>query len=94
MKDWIDSIEARTKAQTKYDKKNTVGFYMKLNIHTDQDVIRWLWSQTSKQGAIKELIRKEISRNLDGKAASDGNRNWDGHTGQAANLKGETRVCK
>ena len=63
MKDWLDSIESHTKAQTKYDKKNTVGFYMKLNIHTDQDIIRWLWSQSPKQGSIKKLIREEITRN-------------------------------
>lgn len=69
MKDWIDSIEARTKAQSKYDKKNTVGFYMKLNIHTDGDIIRWLWSQPSKQGSIKRLVREELSRNPAGNAS-------------------------
>ena len=67
MRDWLDSIEARTKIQAKYDKKNTVGFYMKLNIHTDKDIIHWLWSQPSKQGAVKKLIkrliREEIARN-------------------------------
>lgn len=63
MKDWIDSIKTRTKAQSKYDKENTVGFYMKLNIHTDQDIIHWLWNQPSKQGSIKQLIRDEIGRN-------------------------------
>ncbi len=68
MKDWIDSIEARTRAQSKYDKKNTVGFYMKLNIHTDRDIIHWLWSQPSKQGSIKRLIREEIARSSVGKA--------------------------
>ena len=62
MGDWLDSIEARTKAQAKYDKGNTVGFYMKLNTHTDQDIIRWLWGQPSKQGSIKRLIREEIAR--------------------------------
>ena len=41
MKDWLDSIDARSRAQSKYDKKNTVGVYMKLNIHTDMDIIRW-----------------------------------------------------
>lgn len=60
MKDWIDVTEARNKKQAKYDKDHTVGFYMKLNIHTDVDVIRWLWRQKSKQGAIKNLIRKNI----------------------------------
>lgn len=62
MGDWIDSIQARTQAQAKYDKNNTTGFYMKLNIHTDLDIIRWLWKQPSKQGAVKKLIREEISR--------------------------------
>ena len=71
MKDWLESIESHTKAQTKYDKKNTVGFYMKLNIHTDQDIIRWLWSQSSKQGSIKKLIREEITRNSAEKTSSD-----------------------
>lgn len=71
MKDWLDSIESHTEAQAKYDKKNTVGFYMKLNIHTDQDIIRWLWSQSSKQGSIKKLIREEITRNSAKKAFSD-----------------------
>lgn len=69
MKDWIDSIEARTRAQKRYDKRNTVGFYMKLNIHTAQDIIRWMWSQPSKQGSIKKLIREEIARSA-GKGSS------------------------
>ena len=60
--DWLDSIEARKKAQAKYDKAHTAGFYMKLNTRTDSDIIRWLWGQPSKQGAIKRLIRDEISR--------------------------------
>lgn len=36
---------------------------MKLNIHTDKDIIHWLWSQPSKQGSIKGLIWEEIARN-------------------------------
>ena len=62
MRDWIDSIQARTNAQAKYDKNNTSGFYMKLNTHTDLDIICWLQGQTSKQGAVKKLIREEIAR--------------------------------
>lgn len=61
MKDWLDTIQARSQAQEKYDKQNTVGFYMKLNIRTDADIIQWLWGQPSKQGAIKKLIREEIA---------------------------------
>lgn len=62
MRDWLDSIEARTRAQEKYDKEHTKGFYIKLNLRTDMDIIRWFWKQPSKQGAIKRLIREEIAR--------------------------------
>lgn len=61
MKDWIDTIEARTRAQAKYDKEHTKGLYIKLNIRTDLDIIQWLWAQPSKQGAIKALIRQDIA---------------------------------
>ena len=70
MKDWIDSMDCRNKAQSKYDKKNTIGFYMKLNIRTDIDIIHWLWRQRSKQGAIKQLIREAIARENTEKAPS------------------------
>ena len=62
MRDWRDTIDSHTKAQAQYDKKNTVGVYLKLNIHTDADIIRWFWGQSSKQGAVKKLIREEIAR--------------------------------
>ena len=62
MRDWLDSIEARTRAQAKYDKKHTVGLYLKLNVHTDRDILQWLWRQGSKQGSIKRLIREELAR--------------------------------
>ena len=55
-------VAARTKAQSKYDKNHTAGFYMKLNTGTDQDILAWLEQQDSKQGAIKRLIRAEIRR--------------------------------
>lgn len=62
MRDWQEMTDARNRAHSKYDKENTVGIYMKLNIHTDKEIIRWLWGQPSKQGAIKRLIRDEIAR--------------------------------
>lgn len=62
MRDWIDSIEARTTAQEKYDKEHTKGIYLKLNLDTGPDIIRWFWEQPSKQGVIKGLIREEIAR--------------------------------
>lgn len=70
MKDWMDSIQARTEAQAKYDKAHTKGIYIKLNLSTDADVIRWLWGQPSKQGAVKKLIREEIARKNAGASGS------------------------
>ncbi len=60
--DWLETIEARTRAQAKYDKEHTKGLYMKLNLRTDIDIIRWTWSQKSVQGSIKRLIREDIRR--------------------------------
>ena len=47
MKTKEELVQARTKAQAKYDKGHTT----------------WLEKQGSKQGAIKKLIREEIARN-------------------------------
>ncbi len=60
--DWLETTEARTRAQAKYDKEHTKGLYMKLNLRTDIDIIRWTWSQKSVQGSIKRLIREDIRR--------------------------------
>jgi len=55
------SVETNKYAsQQKYDKANTVKLSLKLNKKTDEDVLTWLNSQESKQGAIKKLIRKAI----------------------------------
>lgn len=70
MRDWIDSIQARTRAQEKYDKEHTKGIYIKLNLRTDMDIISWFWNQPSKQGAIKRLIREEIAREKAGETGS------------------------
>lgn len=63
MADWGITSESQIRAQAKYDKENTTRYSIKLNIHTDQDIIRWLWAQRSKQGSIKRLIREEIAKN-------------------------------
>lgn len=60
--DWLDSSEARNRAQAKYDKEHTKGVYMKLNLRTDMDIIRWMWTQGSVQGSVKRLIREDIFR--------------------------------
>ena len=52
--------KAAMKAQAKYDKENTKSFMMKLNTKYDADILEWLNQQKNKQGAVKELIRKEI----------------------------------
>lgn len=49
-------------AQDKYDKSNTVQIKMKLNRKTDADIISWLEQQSSKQGAIKALIREKLNK--------------------------------
>lgn len=52
-----------TVRQTKYDKDHTIKYTLKLNITTDKDVIDKIENtakrlNTSKQGAIKYLIKK------------------------------------
>lgn len=46
--------------QEKYDKANTKGVYLKLNKKTDKDILEHLQKQESKQGYIKDLIRKDM----------------------------------
>lgn len=60
--EWGMTPESQVRAQRKYDREHTVGYYIKLNTRTDQDIIRWFWSQRNKQGSIKRLIREEITR--------------------------------
>ena len=62
MAGWGITSESQVRAQARYDAANTVRISLKLNIHTDQDIIAWLWKQKTKQGAIKHLIREEIVR--------------------------------
>ena len=61
MTSWGLSSESQVRAQAKYDAAHTTRFSLKLNNKTDEDIINWLYSQTSIQGAIKELIRKELA---------------------------------
>lgn len=59
--DVMATMIAKETPQQRYDAANTVQFKMKLNAKTDADIIAWLNVQESKQGKIKELIRKEIN---------------------------------
>lgn len=54
--------EAQLKAQAKYDKSNTTGFYLKLNNKTDMDIIEKLDQVNGKQTYIKKLIRDDIQK--------------------------------
>ena len=54
--------QAQYRAQKKYDAANTRQFRLKLTLSRDKDVIDWLESQDSMQGAIRKLIREQIER--------------------------------
>ena len=54
--------QAQYRAQKKYDAANTRQFRLKLTLSRDKDVIEWLESQDSMQGAIRKLIREQIER--------------------------------
>ena len=49
-----------SEAKRAWDAKNTTCISLKLNNNTDADILRHLDQQDSKQGYIKELIRREI----------------------------------
>ena len=50
--------------QARYDEKNCIGLYLKLNKKYDADILDWLAEQGNKQGAIKALIRESIDANV------------------------------
>ncbi len=54
--------DKRKADQLKWDHENTRVFRMKLNLHTDADIIAYLDKQPSKQGYIKQLIREDIKK--------------------------------
>ena len=52
--------EAQKRAKNKYNKANTKQVILRLNLKTDADVLEKLEEVESKQGYIKELIRKDL----------------------------------
>lgn len=54
------TTEAQIRATKKYQEKNTRLMSIRLNLNTDADIIAKLESVDSKQGYIKELIRKDM----------------------------------
>lgn len=57
----MPTSDARKRAVSKYDANNTISFAIKLNKHTDCDIIEKLNSLDNRQGYIKALIRKDIN---------------------------------
>lgn len=60
------SFSGKYSAQSFYDECNSIQIKLKLDYKTDADVIQWLNRQkhsnnSSMQGAIKALIRQQIS---------------------------------
>lgn len=54
--------QAQRQAQARYDKRNTRQINLKLNLHTDADVLERLESVDSMQGYIKRLIREDVAK--------------------------------
>ena len=50
--------DAQKRAIVKYEKENVVRISLKLNKKTDADILELLSKQKSKQGFIKDCIRK------------------------------------
>ena len=48
--------------QREYDKLHTRRYQLKLNNETDKDIIEKLDTVKSKQGYIKECIRKDLAK--------------------------------
>lgn len=54
-------------------KLNYKGYYIKLNINDDADVIERLDKQKNRQGYIKELIRTDIALDVFREGVENGN---------------------
>ena len=52
----------RAEQQAAWDKENTCMYTLKLNRHTDAELIEQLDKQPSKAGYIKQLIRDDIKK--------------------------------
>jgi len=52
--------DAQKRANAKYDAANTRKILLKLNIHTDMDILDHLDSIDNRQGYIKRLIRQDM----------------------------------
>ena len=53
---------ADSQAKAQWDSANTTRIVMKLNNHTDAEILAKLAAVESKQGYIKQLIRADIAK--------------------------------
>ena len=56
------ATKATLRAIRKYDDANTKKVMLKLNLKTDDDIIKKLEHVGNKQGYIKDLIRRDINK--------------------------------
>lgn len=54
---------SETQRVNEWSKKKTKGYYFKLNIEKDADLISWLETISNKQGYFKSLIAQDIIKN-------------------------------
>ena len=54
-------IKKRRENQSKWIRKNTKGFYIRLSLEKDADIIEHLGTKENKQGYVKSLIRADIA---------------------------------
>lgn len=54
------NVKQRRTAQSKWVRANTKGFYIRLSLKSDQDIIEALANKENKQGYVKSLIRRDI----------------------------------
>lgn len=73
------TTQAQKKANIKYDAANTVQIKLKLNRHTDADIINKLETSDNKQGFIKALIRDAIKK--DGRGGQEYQPKTNGNSG-------------
>lgn len=59
---WGFTRECQLRAAAKYDREHTRQICLKLNLRTDQDILKWLDRQKSMQGSIKSLIREALAK--------------------------------
>lgn len=56
------TMNAHTRANTKYNKTHTKQYQIRLNLKTDADIIEKMESLPNKLGYIKQLIRADIEK--------------------------------